>query len=105
MSIGPVNFISPVTGVSPVSTGLAPAEKVSLGAGAGFGSMLADHLGSVRNAQAATDTAAVQAATGDLGDVHDYMIKSAQSGIMTELTVAVRNKAVEAFSEIMRMQV
>ncbi len=109
MSIGPINFVSPTPlgsagGLSPVGTGLAPAEKANLGAGEAFGAALAGHLDRVQGAQRATDTAAVQAATGDLNDIHDYMIKSAQSGIMTDLTVAVRNKAVEAFTEIMRMQ-
>jgi flagellar hook-basal body complex protein FliE len=33
------------------------------------------------------------------------MIASSESSVATELTVAVRNKAVEAFTEIMRMQV
>ena len=32
------------------------------------------------------------------------MIKSNEAQMLTELTVAVRNKGVEAFNEILRMQ-
>jgi flagellar hook-basal body complex protein FliE len=33
------------------------------------------------------------------------MIASTQASLATELTVAVRNRAVESFQEIMRMQI
>jgi flagellar hook-basal body complex protein FliE len=47
----------------------------------------------------------VQAATGDLQDVHDYTIAATKAQLATELTVAIRNKAVESFNDIMRMPV
>ncbi|HMO11749.1 MAG TPA: flagellar hook-basal body complex protein FliE, partial [Actinotalea sp.] len=46
----------------------------------------------------------VKAVTGDLDDIHDYTIASSQATVTLELTAALRNKAVEAFTEIMRMQ-
>jgi flagellar hook-basal body complex protein FliE len=46
---------------------------------------------------------AVKAATGDLTDVHDYVIAATQAQVATELTTTVRNKALEAFNDIMRM--
>jgi flagellar hook-basal body complex protein FliE len=73
--------------------------------GGGFGAALTSGLERLEGLHDTSDVLAVQAATGDLQDIHEYMIASNQAGIATELTVAVRNKAVEAFTEIMRMQV
>jgi flagellar hook-basal body complex protein FliE len=73
--------------------------------GTGFDDVLIGGLQDLHALQQNTDALAVQAATGDLKDVHDYMIASTRSGVAAEMTVAVRNRAVEAFSEIMRMQV
>ncbi|MEJ5913345.1 flagellar hook-basal body complex protein FliE [Pseudokineococcus sp. 1T1Z-3] len=69
-----------------------------------FGAAMAQGLGSVQAMEATADAKAVQAATGDLTDVHDYVIAANQAKLATELTVAVRNKAVDAFTEIMRLQ-
>ena len=52
----------------------------------------------------ATDALAVKAVTGTLDNVHDYTIAASEAKVTLELTAAVRNKAVDAFTEIMRMQ-
>ena len=54
---------------------------------------------------APTPTRSRRPRTGNATDVHDYMIAATQANLATELTVAVRNKAVEAFNDIMRMQI
>lgn len=84
--------------------GLAPAEQVALGGGTSFGSILANQIANLQHMQNVTDVKATQAATGDLTDIHDYMIAANQSALTAELTVAIRNKALEAFNEIMRLQ-
>lgn len=96
--------ITPITPSTMPATvgGPTPAAKTD---GAGFGEMLAKGVENLEGLHADADALATQAATGDLTDVHDYMIASTQASLATELTVAVRNKAVEAFNEIMRMQI
>jgi len=70
-----------------------------------FGQSLVKALDGLQGAQTRADGLAVKAATGDLTNVHDYMIAATEASLATELTVAVRNKAVEAFNQIMNMAV
>ena len=88
----------------PSSVSSTGAAKVT-GSGSEFGSMVLDGLDRLEQVQDKTDQLAVKAATGDLTSIHDYTIASTEASVTTQLTVAVRNKAVEAFTEIMRMQV
>jgi flagellar hook-basal body complex protein FliE len=92
------------------AAGAAGADIATGAAGAvsgtqGFGQSLVKALDGLQASQTKADGLAVQAATGDLTNVHDYMIAATEASLATELTVAVRNKAVEAFNQIMNMAV
>jgi flagellar hook-basal body complex protein FliE len=108
MAIAPISTFSALP-LQIIQT-LQPAAGAAGAAGAAavakpdFGSMVASGLEKLQSAQATSDDLAVKATTGDLTDVHDYMIAANEASVATQLTVAVRNKAVEAFTEIMRMQ-
>ena len=54
--------------------------------------------------QGEAKTLAVKAVTGDLTDIHDATIAATRAQVTLELVSAVRNKGVDAFNEIMRMQ-
>lgn len=107
MSIPMIGAISGVTGTGyadaagAVTSGAAAGGSAS---GAQFSNVLTSSLESLQGLQATSDRLAVRAVTGDLNDVHDYTIAASEAKLSLELTAAVRNKAVEAFSEIMRMQ-
>ncbi len=117
MSIGPIEFptmpsqmtTSPVYGAagSP-GVDLAPAQ-ISQGpagvASADFHDLLLDGIERLEGLTDRADGLAVQAATGDLENIHDYTIAASEASVATQLTTSLRNKAVEAFTEIMRMQV
>ena len=73
--------------------------------GTDFASVLASSLDGLQATQSKADGLALQAATGDLKDVHDYMIASNEASLATQMTVAIKNKAVDAFNQIMGMPV
>jgi len=101
----PISAISGVTSVAPTQS-VAPALSTTATdpvSGAGFANVLSG-VDNLQQMQSTTNDLAVKAVTGDLTDVHDYTIAAAESSTALELTAAVRNKAVEAFNEIMRMQ-
>lgn len=81
------------------------ATAASGTAGGDFSSLLSQGLDGLQSLHTKTDDLAVKAATGDLNALHDYTITATQASVATQLTTAVRNKAVEAFQEIMRMSV
>ena len=92
------------------ATGASGADIATGAAGAvtgtqDFGQSLVKALDGLQGAQTKADGLAVEAATGNLTNVHDYMIAATELSLATELTVAVRNKAVEAFNQIMNMPV
>ncbi len=91
-------FVAPTVGADQAARAQGPS-------GPAFGKLLVDGIEGLEAMQDKADHLSVQAATGDLGAIHDYTIAATETSVATQLTVAVRNKAVEAFNEIMRMQV
>jgi len=71
--------------------------------GTDFANAVGQGLQEVDALDRTASTKAVRAATGDLTDIHDYVIAATQAQTATELTTTVRNKALDAFNEIMRM--
>jgi flagellar hook-basal body complex protein FliE len=96
MVIPPISAI----GSLPAVTGAAPPAAANP---AGFSKALEQGLDQLQSLHQTSDSMAVQAVTGQLQDVHSYTIAANEAAVATQLTVAVRNKAVEAFTEIMRM--
>src|SRR5690242_5025202 len=109
MAISGIGSIFNAIGMAnPAQQSTAPTSAVGPDAapqtGATSNNAFANALDGVQAAQDNADGLAVQAATGSLVDVHNYTIAATEAQLMTDLTVAVRDKAVESFNEIMRMQ-
>ena len=99
-----IDAIQPLGSIAAIGDVTEAAPKATPGSAGDFGAMFTQGLQKLQDVQNVADDLAVQAATGTLTDVHDYMIAATQASLATSLTVAVRNKALDAFNEIMRMQ-
>jgi flagellar hook-basal body complex protein FliE len=72
--------------------------------GSSFATSLTGAVDGLQDLQNTSNDLAVKAVTGDLEDIHNATIASTRAAVTLELVAAVRNKGVEAFTEIMRMQ-
>jgi flagellar hook-basal body complex protein FliE len=96
--IGGVGAVAPTAYLAPATSGVLSI------AGSAFGDAMTSAIDGVSAAQNQANELAVKAVTGDLTDIHDATIAAARASVTLELVAAVRNKGVEAFTEIMRMQ-
>ena len=70
-----------------------------------FAERLGELVGDVNALQMKSGELQAAAIRGEEIAVHDVMIASEQAGLAFSLMVEIRNKLVEAYQEIMRMQV
>ena len=74
-------------------------------AGTDFGSFLKDALQQVDALQKNADAASLSLSTGQTQDIHTAMIALEKANLSLSLTVEVRNKVLDAYNQIMRMQI
>lgn len=70
----------------------------------GFGQSLIDATRALDDLQKTADASALDLATGQPVDLHDVMLAQTRASLGLNLAVQVRNKLVEAYQDVMRMQ-
>ncbi len=70
-----------------------------------FRNILSEAIGQAETTDAATQANAEALLTGDVNNLHQAVIDSEKATIALSLTVQIRNKVIDAYNEIMRMQV
>lgn len=112
-SIPGISIATPLPPMPAAAITAPPVEptKVPSVAGAGpatgtdtsFAKSLTDAMEQLGALHQNADMLATKVATGELKNPHEYLIAAQEASIATQTAVAVRNKALEAFNEIMRM--
>lgn len=70
-----------------------------------FGKALAEALEGLSRLQQEADARALQLAAGEPVELHEVMLAQDRASLGLQLAIQVRNKLVEAYQEIMRLQV
>jgi flagellar hook-basal body complex protein FliE len=72
---------------------------------AGFGDMLTSMMSKVNESQNNGDQAIVKLQSGEARHLHEVMIAVEEADVSLRMLVQMRNKALTAYEEIMRMQI
>lgn len=104
-----LDAVSSAAGPILQSAGAAPGAVASGSSSmtsepAPFASLMTDAVGQVSHLEDAAQTAITGLITGTGIDVHQAMIATEKASMAFELALAVRNKAVQAYQQVMGMQ-
>ena len=97
-----IKQVDPSAVVSEIQGATRPDAKGKEGS---FGDVLKSSLAEVNRLQKKADAAITEIAKGDKVSLHETMIAMEQADVSFKLMMEVRNKIVEAYQEIMRIQV
>jgi len=70
-----------------------------------FDDILKDFIHDVNDLQSVANESIEKLAAGEITDVHEVMVAVEKAGVAFDLMMEIRNKMLEAYQEIMRMQV
>ncbi len=98
-----INGIGSGLGLGAALPGVGAANSTSAVEGAG--KFFSELVSKVNDMQTQSDQAIQGLATGENKNLHEVMISMEKASISFQFLSQVRNKAVEAYQEVMRMQV
>ena len=103
-----INSLSAASTALPVTTGdngaFITTGTAQATAPSPFSSLLTDAVGQVDQLQQQASTAVAGLMTGTGVDVHQAMIATEKADMAFEMTLAVRNKALQAYQQVIGMQ-
>ncbi|MCH6266824.1 flagellar hook-basal body complex protein FliE [Neobacillus citreus] len=91
---------------TPIKFNQNPFQKIeSTSTQNSFANVLKGYLENVDSAVKQSAELSAKAAAGEIDNIHDVTIAAQKAKLALELTVTIRDEAVEAYQEMMRMQI
>ena len=95
----------PISGIGFSSSITAPRLENGPQKDGGFGAVLQDAMGKVGQFNQAASKSVESFLSGEGDDLHKTIMTTQRADLAMELFLQVRNKVVQAYQEVMRMQV
>jgi flagellar hook-basal body complex protein FliE len=99
--VNPIAGVGAVTAAAPMRTAAAAAPPAE----SGFGELVQRGLQNVSGLEKQADSMVQDLASGGATRLEDVMIATSQAQLGIELLARVRDKALEAYQEVMRLPV
>lgn len=97
-------ILTGLPGLTNLPTSPTPATGVDVGESGGFGATLKNAINQVDQLQQNSDASTTQLVQGDRQDIHNVMIAVEKADIAFQLMMQVRNKIVNAYQEVSKLQ-
>lgn len=95
MTVGPIGAVPPQV----------PEPVVSSPADGGFSRLVVQGLEAVSRSEQEADALVRAMAAGEPVQPHDVMIATAKAELSVQMLVAIRDKALEAYQQVMNLQI
>ncbi len=96
--------VSPIGGANALTPTNLAAPPPAAKSGEGFQRAINELLDQANSNQHQADAALDQLVTGESDNMHDVVLSVAKADLSLRLVLEIRNRLVEAYQEIMRMQ-
>ena len=104
LSVAEFDKLASAVEVAPLSGGVESTGKAGEVAPTSFESVLKDMVREVKAKQAAATGSVAGVLSGDGTTLHEAMLASEEASLSFQLMVEVRNKVLDSYQELMRMQ-
>ena len=100
-----IEMLQQVNGIEQTSPERGVETEESLNNQQSFGDVLSDAINSVDQTMKNSDAKVQEFVAGETNNVHDVMISMQRAKLSFDLMVEVRNKVVETYQDVSRMQI
>jgi flagellar hook-basal body complex protein FliE len=96
---------APISNITPIALPQSVASTAAASQSGDFASVLSSAIGSIESLQNSASDSVQKFLTGQNEELHTTVLATQKAEMAFELGLQVRNKVVDAYQEIMKMQV
>jgi len=104
-SVAGVSAVGPLQATQPMQAAGIPANGSDAASGISFGQILSEAIAQVNGLQQQSTALTNDFIAGKTDSIHEVLIAGEKASLSLQLVLEVRNKVLEAYQEINRMQI